>query len=43
MIDGTRSLLMGMGLSEAVVTHLVANSAWRLLMISGALPRSSSS
>jgi len=38
VIDGTRSLLTGMGLSETVVTHLVANSAWRLLMISGALP-----
>ena len=38
VIDGARATLLGVGLPEATVTHLLANSAWRLLMISGALP-----
>jgi MFS family permease len=38
MIDGARGLLLGLGLPEATVASLLANSAWRLLMISGALP-----
>ena len=38
VIDSARGLLLGLGLSEATVAHLLANSAWRLLMISGALP-----
>jgi MFS family permease len=38
VIDGARGALLGVGLSEASVSHLLANSAWRLLMISGALP-----
>ncbi|MDA1039228.1 MAG: MFS transporter [Planctomycetota bacterium] len=38
VINGTRGLLLGVGLPESIVTQLVANSAWRLLMISGALP-----
>jgi MFS family permease len=38
VIDSARGLLLGLGLPEATVAHLLANSAWRLLMISGALP-----
>jgi len=38
MIDGARGVLLGLGLPEATVASLLANSAWRLLMISGALP-----
>ena len=38
MIDGARGLLLGLGMPEATVASLLANSAWRLLMISGALP-----
>ncbi len=38
MIDGARGVLFGLGLPEATVASLLANSAWRLLMISGALP-----
>jgi len=38
VIDGARGMLLGLGLPEAAVSHLLANSAWRLLMISGALP-----
>ncbi|NCY02243.1 MAG: MFS transporter [Planctomycetia bacterium] len=37
-IEAARGGLLGLGLSEATTTHLLANSAWRLLMISGALP-----
>lgn len=38
VIEGARDALLGLGLSEQIVTHLLANSAWRLLMISGAFP-----
>lgn len=38
MIDGARGVLLGLGLPETTVASLLANSAWRLLMISGALP-----
>ena len=38
VIDGVRDGLLGLGLSASTVSHLLANSAWRLLMISGALP-----
>jgi MFS family permease len=38
VIDGARGLLLGLGFPETTVVHLLANSAWRLLMISGALP-----
>ena len=37
-IDGTHGLLLSIGLSEATATHLLSHTAWRLLMISGALP-----
>jgi SHS family sialic acid transporter-like MFS transporter len=37
-IEWTRDALLAGGLPEATVASLVANSAWRLLMISGALP-----
>jgi MFS family permease len=37
-ISGVSSILSGMGVSEAWIDHLLGNSAWRFLMISGALP-----
>ena len=36
--EGMRSGLLAVGLPEATVASLTANSAWRLLMISGSLP-----
>jgi len=38
VIDSTRGLLLAGGLPGSLVEQLLANSAWRLLMISGALP-----
>ncbi len=37
-ISGLASLLGALGVSEGWIDHLLANSAWRFLMISGALP-----
>jgi len=37
-IDGTHSVLTSIGISEESSQHLLANSAWRFLMISGAFP-----
>ena len=37
-IATTKGLLLGVGMSEELTTRLLSNSAWRLLMISGALP-----
>jgi MFS family permease len=37
-IGGVEGLLKGIGLSDATTTKLLANSAWRFLMISGAFP-----
>jgi SHS family sialic acid transporter-like MFS transporter len=37
-ISGLGSLLGTLGVPEAWIDHLLANSAWRFLMISGALP-----
>jgi MFS family permease len=37
-LSGIASFLGGLGLSEASIQHLLANSGWRFLMISGALP-----
>ena len=37
-ISSAQSALSFIGLSQATVTYLTAHSAWRLLMISGALP-----
>lgn len=37
-IEKTHGLLLSVGFSEASATHLLSNTAWRLLMISGALP-----
>ena len=37
-IGGMHEFLLNVGLPEAMVVQLLANSAWRLLMISGALP-----
>ena len=37
-IGGVESLLLGIGMPAAMVDSLLANSAWRFLMISGALP-----
>ena len=37
-INGMQGFLLSVGLPEAMVTQLLANSAWRLLMMSGALP-----
>jgi MFS family permease len=37
-IDKTHSVFLSIGISEATATHLLSNTAWRLLMISGALP-----
>lgn len=38
LIEGTRGLLLGVGLPEATVASLTAHSAWRLLMILGSFP-----
>ncbi len=38
VIDGVRSALLNVGVSEATTTSLLQNSAWRFLMISGAFP-----
>jgi SHS family sialic acid transporter-like MFS transporter len=37
-IGNVEELLLGVGISQATVDHLLQNSAWRFLMISGALP-----
>lgn len=37
-IGGIQSMLLAIGLSEPMVQNLLANSAWRFLMISGAFP-----
>ncbi|MBL9152959.1 MAG: MFS transporter [Verrucomicrobiales bacterium] len=37
-IDNVEGLILGLGLSQATADHLLQNSAWRFLMISGALP-----
>jgi MFS family permease len=37
-ISGVASLLGSLGVSQEWIDHLLANSAWRFLMISGALP-----
>jgi MFS family permease len=37
-ISTAQSALLHLGLPQTTVTYLTANSAWRLLMISGALP-----
>ncbi len=37
-IATTKSALLGIGFSEVLTDRLLSNSAWRLLMISGALP-----
>jgi MFS transporter, SHS family, sialic acid transporter len=37
-IGGVEGLLKGIGLSDATTAKLLANSAWRFLMISGAVP-----
>ncbi len=37
-VSGVGSMLSGMGVSEQWIDHLLRNSAWRFLMISGALP-----
>ncbi len=37
-IGVVKAAMLGAGLSEAFTSHLLANSAWRFLMISGALP-----
>ncbi|MFA6543652.1 MAG: MFS transporter [Limisphaerales bacterium] len=37
-IATAKGLFLGIGLSEAFTTKLLSNSAWRFLMISGALP-----
>lgn len=38
IIGGVEGLLKGIGLSDATTAKLLANSAWRFLMISGAFP-----
>ncbi len=38
VIGGTKSALLSIGLSEATTSNLLANDAWRFLMISGAVP-----
>ncbi len=38
VIGGVKSFMLGIGLPDAWVQSLLANSAWRFLMISGALP-----
>ncbi len=37
-IGGVEALLLGIGMPAATVSRLLANSGWRFLMISGALP-----
>jgi SHS family sialic acid transporter-like MFS transporter len=37
-IGGVHSVLLTVGISEESAQHLLANSAWRFLMISGAVP-----
>ncbi len=37
-IGGVEALLLGIGMPTAMVERLLANSGWRFLMISGALP-----
>ena len=37
-ITTAKGMFLGIGLSEEFTTRLLSNSAWRLLMISGALP-----
>jgi hypothetical protein len=37
-IGGVEALLLGIGMPTPVVSRLLANSGWRFLMISGALP-----
>jgi len=37
-MSGVDSLMQAIGISDAWIDHLLANSAWRFLMISGALP-----
>lgn len=37
-IGGVHSMLLTIGVSEESSQHLLANSAWRFLMISGAFP-----
>ena len=37
-IGGVEALLLGVGMSASMVSRLLANSGWRFLMISGALP-----
>jgi MFS family permease len=37
-IEGTHAAFLSIGFSEATATHLLSHTAWRLLMISGALP-----
>jgi len=37
-IGGTQSVMLSVGISEATSQHLLSNSAWRFLMISGAVP-----
>ena len=37
-LSGIAAILAGLGLSEDSIQHLLANSGWRFLMISGALP-----
>ncbi len=37
-IGGVESVLLGIGMPTAMVSRLLANSGWRFLMISGALP-----
>jgi len=38
LIEGVRTLLLDMGMSEQNVTTLLSGQGWRLLMITGALP-----
>lgn len=37
-VEKTHGVLLSIGFSESVAHHLLSNTAWRLLMISGALP-----
>jgi len=37
-IEKAHGLMLGVGFSEGAASHLLSNTAWRLLMISGALP-----
>ena len=37
-IGGTQSAMLSLGISETTSQHLLSNSAWRFLMISGAVP-----